>query len=176
MGRVVSSSFAASFQSANKQFRTFSTVPKIFNQVETSTCQESFPNASQKINLIGLTLDELKNTLVESLPSLSEEKASRVFTHIYTQGHRSFQEMKGTLSKNEMNALSEMFEIQYAVNVCLKRKSPMDSTLKYLFELDQDKKRVEGVVMHFPEKERITMCVSSQVGCSMNCSFCHTVG
>ncbi|KAG2373799.1 hypothetical protein C9374_011684 [Naegleria lovaniensis] len=129
---------------------------------------------TSKKNLIGLTLQELIDTLSESIPSITPHKATRIFSHMYTQGQTSFHDMKVTITKREMDELSEKFEIRYPMSVCAETISSLDKTRKYLFDLHEDERKVEGVVMHFPEKERITMCVSSQVGCSMNCSFCHT--
>ena len=130
--------------------------------------------SNEKKNLIGLTLQELIDTLSESIPTITPQKATRIFTHIYTQGQTNFHDMKVMITKREMDELADKFEIRYPMNICAETISPLDKTRKYLFDLHEDERKVEGVVMHFPERERITMCVSSQVGCSMNCSFCHT--
>ena len=58
-----------------------------------------------------------------------------------------------------------------ALNVVLRRVSDGGDTIKYLWEL-HDGKRIETVLMLYPD--RVTVCVSSQVGCAMGCGFCAT--
>ena len=52
-----------------------------------------------------------------------------------------------------------------------KKEISDDGTIKYLFCLE-DQSKIETVFI--PEEKRSTLCISSQVGCTLNCSFCHT--
>lgn len=54
----------------------------------------------------------------------------------------------------------------------LRESKSIDGTRKYLMELSSDKSIIETVLI--PEEERLTLCISSQVGCSLSCTFCHT--
>jgi 23S rRNA (adenine2503-C2)-methyltransferase len=62
-------------------------------------------------------------------------------------------------------------ELQPALRLCAESKSADGNTVKWLWELDGGA-RIETVLMHYPD--RATVCVSSQAGCAMNCSFCAT--
>jgi 23S rRNA (adenine2503-C2)-methyltransferase len=76
-----------------------------------------------------------------------------------------------TLSKKLREQLAEADELRSALHTVVERKADNGETIKWLSEL-HDGKRVETVLMHYAE--RSTVCVSSQAGCAMNCSFCAT--
>lgn len=92
-----------------------------------------------------------------------------------------------TLSKKERIELMDHYRIDYEHLVKRVQTSSVDQTSKYLLELTSDQKMVESVLMQFGANElssegddhhhsnkRVTMCLSSQIGCSLNCRFCKT--
>ena len=116
-------------------------------------------------DLCSLTLPELQ----EEMRALGEKSfvAGQIFRWLHVQHAASFDEMTN-LSK----ALREKLKKNYAIYTCAIEKklvSVYDKTVKYLFTL-HDGERIESVVMHY--KYGHTICVSSQVGCIMGCTFC----
>ena len=112
-----------------------------------------------------LTFDELSAEIKRlSLPAF---RAEQIYRWLHQQGVGSFDEMTN-LSK----ALREKLKSEYYIAGCEienKYVSKLDSTVKYLFRL-YDGEYVESVVMKY--KYGYTICVSSQVGCKMGCTFC----
>ncbi len=121
----------------------------------------------EKINLKGLWIEELENFL-ERLEE-KKYKAKQLAKWIYNKGVTDFEEMTD-LSKELRRKLSE---VAYIGKLKLTRKqvSKTDQTEKFLLELF-DGKRIETVLMR--EKNRVTVCISTQVGCALNCIFCAT--
>jgi 23S rRNA (adenine2503-C2)-methyltransferase len=76
-----------------------------------------------------------------------------------------------TLSKSLRERLAGVDDLRPALQTVVERKADNGETIKWLSEL-HDGKRVETVLMHYAD--RSTVCVSSQAGCAMNCSFCAT--
>ena len=120
----------------------------------------------KKLKLAGMTLDMLKDAVKEAgMPAFT---AKQIADWIYKKRVRSIDEMSNISLKNR-EKLNELFEVGY--------KSPadearsVDGTVKYLYEVDNGH-FVEAV--YIPDGERATLCVSSQVGCKMNCLFCMT--
>ncbi|MDP3025125.1 MAG: 23S rRNA (adenine(2503)-C(2))-methyltransferase RlmN [candidate division Zixibacteria bacterium] len=121
----------------------------------------------EKINLKALWIEELESFL----DKLGEKKykAKQLAKWIYNKGVTDFEQMTD-LSKELRRKLSE---VAYIGKLKLTRKqvSKIDQTEKFLFELS-DGKRIETVLMR--EKNRVTVCISTQVGCALNCIFCAT--
>lgn len=118
-----------------------------------------------KTDIKALTFDELNNALADlSLPFF---RTGQIYKWLHSAGCTSFDEMSN-LSKDLRNKLSELFYIS-ACTVEDKYVSQIDDTVKYLFRLC-DGEFVESVVMKY--KYGYTICVSSQVGCKMGCTFC----
>ena len=117
-------------------------------------------------NLIGLTREELDLELA----TLGAEKfrARQLWHWIYYRGAQSFGEMT-TLAKGFREAL----EVHYTLArpTASRDDQSSDGTRKWLFRFP-DAQEIETV--HIPEEDRGALCVSSQVGCSLTCSFCHT--
>jgi len=95
-------------------------------------------------------------------------RAQQVLKWIHQQGADNFDVMTN-LGKTLRAELESVAEIR-ALDVASEQKSS-DGTRKWLFEL-ADGNRIESV--YIPEEERATLCISSQVGCTLNCSFCAT--
>ena len=117
-------------------------------------------------NIYNTSLAELKSFFID----LDEKafRAEQLWNWLYVKG---IDELSGlnNISKNIINKINEQYYLsQFKVSRSLLSK---DGTRKWLFELE-DGKEIETV--YIPEKNRGTICVSSQVGCSLSCSFCHT--
>ena len=108
--------------------------------------------------------------LEEYLVSLGEKKfrAKQIWTWLWQKGAGSFEEMSN-LSKPLRERLERGFSFHRAEIVQELRSK--DTTLKFAIRL-HDGKEVEGVLI--PSKDRVTACVSSQVGCPLGCAFCAT--
>ena len=119
-----------------------------------------------KKNIFNLTKEDLKFFLTEN--NFDAYRSEQIWNWLYVKGIRNFSEMKN-ISNDLKKILEEKFFIEFlSHSKCFKSK---DGTIKWLFKL-KDKREVETVFI--PEKKRGTICVSSQVGCTLSCSFCHT--
>ena len=109
--------------------------------------------------------------LSESLKSLGLPtfRAKQVWQWLQQKGVSSFDEMTN-LSKQLRDSLSEQYVIKFC-EVERKSVSVLDGTVKYLFKL-YDGQFIESVLMKY--KYGYSLCVSTQVGCRMNCAFCAT--
>lgn len=118
-----------------------------------------------RTDIKSLTLSELNNLIAEL--GLPKFRAGQIYSWLHKQFAVSFDEMTN-LSKDLRASLSESFEIR---NCEIEQKliSKLDGTVKYLFRLN-DGEFVESVLMKY--KYGYTVCISSQVGCNMKCSFC----
>ncbi|MDO5571059.1 MAG: 23S rRNA (adenine(2503)-C(2))-methyltransferase RlmN [Bacteroidales bacterium] len=116
--------------------------------------------------LLGKTLTELKEIASKlNMPSFA---AKQIAQWLYQKKVTSIDQMTN-LSKSQRSLLEEKFEIG-ASQPSSTAKS-VDGTIKYLFKTDTNK-FVEAV--YIPDNDRATLCVSSQMGCKMNCLFCMT--
>lgn len=121
--------------------------------------------AENKINLLNLTRNELKNFL----QSIGEKtfRAEQIMKWIYHYGAESFDEMTN-INKDLRTKLTELAEIK-APSIAEAQYSS-DGTIKWAMQVGEQ--NVETVFI--PEKDRTTLCVSSQVGCALACTFCST--
>lgn len=118
------------------------------------------------INLIGYSEEKLKQLFVDwEVPAY---RVQQVFSWVYLHQVRQFEEMTN-LSKDLRTRLAEHFVI--SLPRIAARTHSQDGSIKYLFELDNGS-QVESVWM--PDETRKTLCISSQVGCRLACSFCLT--
>ncbi|MGD9591279.1 MAG: 23S rRNA (adenine(2503)-C(2))-methyltransferase RlmN [Candidatus Berkiella sp.] len=119
-----------------------------------------------KINLLGLDLKALTQVFID----LGEKpfRAQQVLKWIHAQSCDDFSLMTN-LSKSLRQKLSEHCEIRPPS--IISEHLAKDGTRKWLFNVNGGG-AVETV--YIPEPERATLCISSQVGCALNCSFCHT--
>ena len=123
-------------------------------------------NNDIKRRLIGLTSQQLKEVAEEmGLPKFT---ASQIAKWLYQAGATSIDEMTN-ISKAGRARLSEQYCVRTMPPIDCQRS--VDGTIKYLFPTENGK-FVETV--YIPDNERATLCVSSQVGCKMNCLFCQT--
>jgi 23S rRNA (adenine2503-C2)-methyltransferase len=127
-----------------------------------------------KKNLKGLTLAELE----QFVQTLDEPKyrAGQIYQWLYQHRVSSFDEMTN-LSQSMREKLHAVAAIEQFTLVT-EQRSAVDGTKKYLFELF-DGKRIETVLIPprstaVDADERMTLCVSTQVGCALDCTFCAT--
>ncbi|CAI8365233.1 MAG: 23S rRNA (adenine(2503)-C(2))-methyltransferase RlmN [Oceanospirillales bacterium TMED33] len=120
----------------------------------------------ERVNLLGLTLPKME----EFFLSIGEKKfrGAQLVKWIHQRGVTDFDQMTN-LSKTLRERLKEIAEVRPPI-VTFQGDSG-DGTRKWLMEVDGGSK-VEAV--YIPEDDRGTLCVSSQVGCSLDCSFCST--
>ena len=115
-------------------------------------------------------LSQTKNELIKHLEELGFKRfqAIQIWQWIYGKGHTTFHNMSN-VSKVNINILEHNFLFETLTVNNLKKS--FDGTLKYLVRL-VDNNEVESV--YIPDLSRNTLCVSSQVGCTLSCKFCHT--
>ncbi len=123
-------------------------------------------SANKKINLLGLD----KKGMQDFFADIGEKpyRAEQVLKWIHFQGEKEFAAMTN-LSKTLREKLAEVAEI--VLPDILYEKKAADGTHKWLLRM-QDGNCIETVFI--PEKTRGTLCISSQVGCILNCDFCST--
>lgn len=117
-------------------------------------------------NIYNISYSELKSFFIRL--NEKEFRADQLWNWLYVKGIDRLENLNN-ISKNVLNLINDKFYIcQFKVN---KDVSSKDGTRKWLLEME-DGKEIETV--YIPDKNRGTICVSSQVGCSLSCSFCHT--
>jgi 23S rRNA (adenine2503-C2)-methyltransferase len=128
--------------------------------------------ATAPLSLAGLTRPQIRDALIEHA-GVDEKKAKmradQLWRWIYHYGVTSFDEMTN-VSKDLRAVLAREFTL--ARPKLLERQVSVDGTRKYLIELAPG---VECETVFIPDVARSgALCVSSQVGCTLNCTFCHT--
>ena len=118
------------------------------------------------INLIGQPEKKLRETLQDW--GVESYRVRQIFTWIYHRGVRSWDPMTN-LSKSLRKSLSEHFYI--GLPQIAEKKISRDGAIKYLFRLG-DGEEIESVWM--PDGSRKTLCISTQAGCRLGCTFCLT--
>ncbi len=121
-------------------------------------------------NLVGLTREGLRTALIAAGTPEKQAKmrVGQIWQWIYHKGVRDFDAMTN-LSKAYRAQLAEQFVI--AVPEVVSKQVSADGTRKYLVRIAGGH---EVEVVYIPEEDRGTLCISSQVGCTLTCSFCHT--
>lgn len=122
-------------------------------------------NKSTQINLLGLSLEELTQWVQEQgQPSY---RGKQLYQWIYQKGAKSLSEI--TVFPKQWR--TEMSDVSMGRSSLHYRSVAPDKTVKYLLKLTDDQ-LIETVGI--PTEKRLTVCVSSQVGCPMDCDFCAT--
>lgn len=118
--------------------------------------------------LSGLNLEEIK-AVTDELHATAF-RARQVHNWIYHKSVSSIDEMTDLSLKfrEELKKIASVTDVKIKV-----KQESTDGTLKYLIEYP-DGECVETVLMRFDNRANLTACVSSQVGCAVNCSFCAT--
>jgi len=123
-----------------------------------------------KTNIVGLTRDQLRAALIAAGTPEPQAKMrlGQVWQWVYYWGVKDFAQMTN-LAKEYRALLAENFTIELPEVVT--RQLSEDGTRKYLVRIAGGH---EVEVVYIPETDRGTLCISSQVGCTLTCSFCHT--
>ena len=132
---------------------------------------------SGRTSLVGLLKPELRDTLMGI--GLDERearmRATQLWNWIYHNGVTDFERMTN-IQKGFRQKLSDTFLLDRPEIVT--EQVSMDGTRKWLFRFRDPKNPllppVDVETVYIPEEDRGTLCVSSQVGCTLTCSFCHT--
>ncbi|WP_281824626.1 23S rRNA (adenine(2503)-C(2))-methyltransferase RlmN [Jannaschia rubra] len=121
-------------------------------------------------NLIGMTREAMRDALISmgTPERQAKMRVNQVWQWLYHWGVRDFAQMTN-LAKEFRAKLAETFVIELPEVVT--RQVSEDGTRKYLVRINGGH---EVEVVYIPEEGRGTLCVSSQVGCTLTCSFCHT--
>jgi 23S rRNA (adenine2503-C2)-methyltransferase len=122
------------------------------------------------VNLIGLTRDALRDALIAAgtPEKQARMRAGQIWQWVYQKGVRDFGAMTN-LAKGYRAELDANFEL--TVPEVVSKQVSLDGTRKYLMRIAGGH---EVEVVYIPEEDRGTLCISSQVGCTLTCSFCHT--
>ena len=129
-----------------------------------------------KPSLIGFSREELAARLGEIgvAPAQRKMRVQQLWHWMYVRGAQSFEAMT-SISKDMRKELEQHFTVARPEVVA--EQISNDGTRKWLLRLpsgDKLEKAHEVECVYIPETDRGTLCVSSQVGCTLNCSFCHT--
>ncbi|MEM9421946.1 MAG: 23S rRNA (adenine(2503)-C(2))-methyltransferase RlmN [Pseudomonadota bacterium] len=145
-----------------------------WNQLTVTTLfdQSPAPSGDDKASLIGLTRAELRTRLMEDLglePKPAKMRANQIWQWIYGHGVRNFDDMTN-IAKAMRAQLIKRYTIERPK--ITERQISTDGTRKYLIQFAPG---IEAETVFIPGVGRAgALCVSSQVGCTLNCSFCHT--
>ncbi|MDP2739373.1 MAG: 23S rRNA (adenine(2503)-C(2))-methyltransferase RlmN, partial [Pseudorhodobacter sp.] len=122
------------------------------------------------VNIIGLTREQLHDALIAAgtEPRQAKMRVGQIWQWVYHWGKRDFAAMTN-LAKDYRRFLADHFCITLPEVVT--RQISADGTRKYLLRIAGGH---EVETVHIPEQDRGTLCISSQVGCTLTCSFCHT--
>ncbi|MEM9009590.1 MAG: 23S rRNA (adenine(2503)-C(2))-methyltransferase RlmN [Pseudomonadota bacterium] len=128
------------------------------------------PRQGARQDLVGLSREALAEALAEAGTPAKQlrMRVRQIWNWLYVRGVHDFTAMTD-LAKPYRAMLAERFAITRPEIVV--RQISTDGTRKYLLRLT-DGSEVEAV--YIPETDRGTLCISSQVGCTLTCSFCHT--
>ena len=123
-----------------------------------------------KTNIVGLTRDKLRDALITmgTPEKQAKMRTGQIWQWVYQWGVRDFHAMTN-LAKAYRAELDDHFEI--ALPEIVSKQVSADGTRKYLVRIAGGH---EVEVVYIPETDRGTLCISSQVGCTLTCSFCHT--
>jgi len=122
------------------------------------------------LNLVGLTRAGLKDALISAGTPQNQAnmRVGQVWQWIYEKGVRDF-DLMTNLAKSYRTLLKEQFVLE--VPEVVTKQVSEDGTRKYLMRIEGGH---EVETVYIPEANRGTLCISSQVGCTLTCSFCHT--
>jgi 23S rRNA (adenine2503-C2)-methyltransferase len=123
----------------------------------------------EKTALLGKTLSELEQLVVDlGMPKFT---AKQLADWLYKKRVECIAEMSNISAKNR-EVLNQDYEV--GTHNPVKYQKSKDGTKKYLFQIKLDGKESFIESVYIPDQSRATLCVSSQVGCKMGCTFCMT--
>lgn len=119
-----------------------------------------------RIDLCGLTLEEINNAVLKY--GGTRIHSLKISNSLYKKGSRSFSEIRD-IPKKLIDSLTDHYSA--GVIAPVRSETSVDGTVKYLFINDRG---LKFETVYIPDKDRHTVCVSSQSGCRMGCPFCAT--
>jgi 23S rRNA (adenine2503-C2)-methyltransferase len=123
-------------------------------------------DADQRINLLGLSQAALEEQIIGV--GLPKFRAKQIWRWVWRHGLTNFDEMSD-LGKPVREQLSKIYKVDRPT--VSQRLNSKDGTIKWLLRFPDGN---EAEAVYIPDKTRGTLCISSQVGCTLTCSFCHT--
>lgn len=145
------------------------------NRESRSQLAAKLPSSDVRQSLIGMNREEMTDALRDAGVSEKQLKmrVSQLWHWLYIRGISDFSGMKN-LSKDFRQLLAEKFDI--ARPKIIEEQVSEDGTRKWLLQFPSmgAGKPVEVETVYIPEEGRGTLCISSQVGCTLTCTFCHT--
>ncbi len=120
-----------------------------------------------KLSLIGMSLDDIASIIINY--NEPKYRAEQFFNWIYKRNVQSFTEMENLPKQLKIN-LADNYLLN-PLKILKVTGAKFEKTRKFLLEC-QDGEKIEAVLMK--ERKRITICLSSQVGCALGCEFCAT--
>jgi 23S rRNA (adenine2503-C2)-methyltransferase len=128
------------------------------------------PRTDGRVDLVGLSRDQLRQALLDAGLDAKAAKlrAKQIWHWIYNRGATEFSAMTD-IAKAQQPWLAERFVI--ARPEVVEAQVSSDGTRKWLLRSDDGH---DFEMVFIPDADRGTLCVSSQVGCTLNCTFCHT--
>ena len=121
---------------------------------------------AERVSLLGLDMAEVE-ALVTSV-GLPRFRARQLWRRIWRHGQTDFGDMT-ELGKDARDKLAKICQADRPM--ITNRQVSKDGTIKWLIRCDDGQ---EAEMVYIPEDDRGTLCISSQIGCTLNCSFCHT--
>jgi 23S rRNA (adenine2503-C2)-methyltransferase len=165
----------ASFRWALWWGRSKSSKGRSMNTTLISNLPERYIQNDLRPTLVGLSREELAEMMTRIGVTEKQRKmrARQLWHWIYNKGITSF-DMMTDISKDLRIKLEDAFRVDRP-EIMTEQKSS-DGTMKWLLRLAPDERgaRQEIETVYIPEEDRGTLCISSQVGCTLTCSFCHT--
>ena len=128
---------------------------------------DNFMQEREIVNIKDLSPKEIESFVLDN--NLKPFRARQISKWLYKKGVVCFEDMSD-LSKDFRELLQLSFSIRPSLDLVQEQVS-IDGTKKYLFRLS-DGNQIESVLI--PDKSRSTLCISSQVGCALGCTFCMT--
>lgn len=125
-----------------------------------------FDADSVRTSLLGLSMDEVEAAVIEA--GLPRFRARQLWRRVWRHGQTDFGDMT-ELGKDARLRLSAIFHADRPM--ITNRQTSKDGTIKWLIRCDDGQ---EAEMVYIPEDDRGTLCISSQIGCTLTCSFCHT--
>ena len=128
------------------------------------------PSIDPRADILGLSRDELKAMLIDAgvEPKQAGMRTSQIWGWVYHKGVTDFKDMPN-ISKDVQQKLNDMLRISRPEIVDAQYSD--DGTRKYLLKFIDGH---EAETVYIPDEDRGTLCISSQIGCTLNCKFCHT--
>jgi 23S rRNA (adenine2503-C2)-methyltransferase len=135
-------------------------------QVSLSAPDMTSTPAHGRVNILGLTRAALEDEVTAL--GLPKFRAKQLWRWVWRHGLTSFDEMSD-LGKQIRDQFAGLFTVHRPV--VSRRLQSVDGTIKWLLRFGDGQ---EAETVYIPDNNRGTLCISSQVGCTLTCSFCHT--